>query len=133
MEKSVLVKGLNYSVNPSKLNYGDCVINFELLFSGIVRNGNLEPHNLDIVKGKLKDIALSSFEEHNLKPDRFSNLNKEEWDCLRLLSDNKDIVVQKSDKGNAIVILNKTDYCNRVRELLDDTSKFKLINFETFS
>ena len=67
-----------------------------------------------------------AFEKHNLDPDKFSNLNEEERLCLRRLSTNKNIVIQKSDKGNAVVILNKSDYCDRVRTLLSDTSKFKV-------
>ena len=126
LEKSILIKGLNYPINPGKLIYGDFCINFELLFSDISRNGNLDHSNLDLVKNKLKDIASSSFEKHNLDPDKFSNLNEEERLCLRRLSTNKDIVIQKSDKGNAVVILNKSDYCDRVRTLLSDTSKFKV-------
>ena len=126
LEKSILVKGVNYSVNPGKLLYGDYCLNFELLFSDISRNAKLTPHNLDIVKSKLKDVSISSFEGHNLNPDKFSNLNEEERDCLRHLSDNKDLVIQKSDKGNAVVILNKTDYCDRVRTILNDTSKFQI-------
>ena len=33
---------------------------------------------------------------------------------------NKDIVIQKSDKGNSVVIINKTDYLNKIENLLND-------------
>ena len=81
---------------------------------------------MDTFKTKFKDIALSSYREHNYSPHKYSNLNKEESDCLKNLSQNKDIVIQKSDKGNAVVILNKNDYVGRVKELLSDTSKFRV-------
>ena len=63
-----------------------------------------------------------------MNPDRFSNVTKDELACLKKLSLNKNIVIQKSDKGNAIVILDKDDYTNRVKELLSDNSKFLRAN-----
>ena len=33
------------------------------------------------------------------------------------------------DKGNGIVILNKTDYINKMNEILEDKSKFKKLYF----
>ena len=35
------------------------------------------------------------------------------------------MVIQKADKQNAIVILNKNDYISRLNWILDDTSNFK--------
>ena len=127
-EKAVLVKGLNFSINPGKLNYGDYCANFELLFVDIKNNAHLSHHNLDVVKTQLKEVALSSYNEHNRSPGKYSNLTKEESDCLRNLSNNKELVIQKSDKGNAIVILNRIDYVDRVKELLLDSTKFQVTN-----
>ena len=36
-----------------------------------------------------------------------------------------DLVIQKADKGNGIVILDKNDYILRLTRILDITSKFK--------
>ena len=105
IEKAVLVKGLNYSINPGKLNYGDYCINFELLFRDIKNNANLSAYNLDQVKSKLKEAALSSYNEHNKSPNKYSNLSKEEFHALSILSKNETLIIQKSDRGNAIVIL----------------------------
>ena len=38
------------------------------------------------------------------------------------------MVIQKSDKGNSIVILNKSDYKDKVKDNLSDTSKFQPVN-----
>ena len=40
------------------------------------------------------------------------------------------MVIQRPDKGNTIVILNKNDYKSRVNRILDDTSKFKRLHLE---
>ena len=127
-EKVVLIKGLKFSINPGLLNYGDYCASFELLFRDIKKNANLSLHNLDVVKTKLKDVALSSFEDHNKLPNRYSNLSKKEFEVLKNLSKNANLVIQKSDKGNAVVILNREDYIERINELLSDTSKFNVAN-----
>ena len=46
--------------------------------------------------------------------------------ALKGLSANNDLIVQKSDKGNSAVLLNRNDYINRLNEMLSDSSKFRL-------
>ena len=41
------------------------------------------------------------------------------------LSNDKNIVIIKSDKGNGIVLLDKPDYINKIEHLFSDTSKQK--------
>ena len=51
------------------------------------------------------------------------NVTMEELDTLESLRSNKNIIIQKSDKGNSIVILNKTDYISKMEGLLADETK----------
>ena len=37
----------------------------------------------------------------------------------------KEIIIQKADKGNAVVILNKSDYIKRMTEMLSNVDKSK--------
>ena len=46
----------------------------------------------------------------------------------RILSSHKDTIIQKADKGNSIVILNKTDYTKRMTEMLLDIYKLKKLD-----
>ena len=39
-------------------------------------------------------------------------------------------MIQKADKGNSTVILNKYDYIKRMNEMLLDIDKFKKLNFK---
>ena len=48
--------------------------------------------------------------------------------ALKGLSANKDLIIQKSDKGNSVVLLNRNDYIKRLNEMLSDSSKFKKLN-----
>ena len=98
MEKSLLQKGLNFSTPPKKLNHADYLVNFELFYRDIRNLQALSTEDLDLLKIKNKDIALSSFRTYNNNVSH--HLSKEESDALKYLSQNKQIVIQKSNKGN---------------------------------
>ena len=51
------------------------------------------------------------------------NISKEEYLALKGFSSNKDIILQKMDKGNSVLLVNKADYIKRMK----DVSKFKEI------
>ena len=53
------------------------------------------------------------------------NLPDAEKKSLKNLIENKDLVVEKADKGNTIVILNKNDYILRFNRILEDTLNLK--------
>ena len=46
------------------------------------------------------------------------------------LSKNKDIVIQKSDKGNSVVIVDKETYIKRMENLLSDERKFERVTLK---
>ena len=43
---------------------------------------------------------------------------------------NKDIVIQKADKANNIIKLNRSDYILKLSNILEGTSKFKRVDIE---
>ena len=63
--KSLLVKGLSFSLPPKKLSYSDYLVNFELFYRSIDSLNILSGENLDYVKTKIKDLALTSFCNYN--------------------------------------------------------------------
>ena len=79
-------------------------------------------------KTEIKKEAYSSFDNYNFWTEL--NINKEEYLALKGLSSNKNIILQKADKGNSVVLVNKADYIKRMKELLPDVSKFKEITVE---
>ena len=58
------------------------------------------------------------------------NLSKEEHLALKDLIKNRDLVIQKADKGNIVVILNKNDYISRMKVILNDSSKFQKLSID---
>ena len=66
---------------------------------------------------------------HNKKDHRFENFSEEEYQAFLSLRRNKDIITQKADKGNTVVLLDKSSYIKKMEELLADTSKFVKVEF----
>ena len=61
VEKSLLCKGLNFSVKPKSIEYSEFLLPFALLFRD-VKQKNLCNEDLSLIKAGLLDTALSSYE-----------------------------------------------------------------------
>ena len=49
---------------------------------------------------------------------------------LKDLIKNRDLVIQKADKGNTVVILNKNDYLPKMKVILRDSFKFQKLSID---
>ena len=88
----------------------------------------IEDHELEKDKTEIKKETYSSFDNYSFWNE--PNISKKTFLALKGLSSNKDIILQKVDKGNSVVSVNKADYTKRMKELLLDVSKFKEITVE---
>ena len=127
-EKRLLAKGLNFSLPPKHLDYTDYLVNFELFYRNIRNLGILSNEDLHFVKTRTKEAALSFYRNYNNNVPQ--HLSKEEFLALQNLLKNKNIFIQKSDKGNSVVVLDKADYLDKIDNLLNDTRKFEKINLK---
>ena len=77
------------------------LVDYELFFRDTL---SLETSHLDceLLGSRLKNLAFLSFKTYNSsrKPN---NLTPEEFESLLKLSKNKNVVIQKSDKGNSLI------------------------------
>ena len=105
IEEKLLAKELNFCIPYKKLKYANSFTHFELFYRDIYNLEILSNEDLDFVKTKTKKTTLLSFKQYNKNPQQ--NLSKEELSALTNLSKNKDIVIQKSDKGHSVVIVGK--------------------------
>ena len=128
IEKSLLCKGLNFALPPKKLKFENYLLPFELLFRNIC-DENQRNESILHLKSKIKDVGLSSFRLYNKKDHGFENLSEEQYQAFLSLSKNNDIIIQKADKGNTVVLLDKSSYIKKMEELLADTSKFVKVEF----
>ena len=127
-EKSLLSKGLNLSIPPKKLNYADFLHPFEQAYYHL-RADNLSPDESDPISAIMKAAACDCLQTYD--PKLVQNLPDGEIEALKSLLADESIIIQKSDKGNSVVILNKADYVERMRELLADTSKFRKLEINS--
>ena len=118
--KPLLSKGLNFAIPPKDINYADFMLTFELLYRDI---DSIEVSNLDneFIKSRSRNSAFSSSKGIGKTFDK--NLPKEEFDALKILLKNNDIIVQKTDKGSTFVILNRKDYVFKMKSILNDKVK----------
>ena len=79
-------------------------------------------------KTKLKDIALSSSKLFSDNCKFENNLSAEKINLLKALMRNKDIIIQKADKGNTVVITDKDKYIEGVKRAISDSNKFVQLN-----
>ena len=59
-----------------------------------------------------------------------NNFPKAEFDPLKSLIRNKELIIQKADKDNTMVFLNRKDYIPKMKLTLADSSKFKKIQID---
>ena len=85
--------------------------------------------DLDFVKVKTKEAALSFYRYYNNNVPN-NNLSKEVFIALQNLSKNKNLIIQKSDKGNSVVIVDREDYIKKMNDILNDKKKFWKINMK---
>ena len=122
-ETIVLSKGLSFAIPRKTIEYSELLVPFEMLFRDI---NSLKVINLnkECFKSNLRDNTYTSFKQVSKISEK--NLSKEEVKALNNLVKNKDIVIQKADKGNNIVILNSS-YISKLSKILEK-SKFKRVN-----
>ena len=89
----------------------------------------MEDNILERIKVDLKKICFSSLDRYKFE----NKINLTKGHFLQVLSDlssREDIIIQKADKGNSVVILNKSDYFKILKEILSDIDKFKKLNIK---
>ena len=149
-ELHVLEKGLSFN-RFSRIIRSDVISNVEHLFyqsSGIQREQinfqkwdedpdsssnkeirSLEPRQLSLA-ADLKAATEKFFNQAQLSfKTRNKNFNEyHEVQLLINLSKDPSIVITRPDKGKGVVMMNRTDYDQKPEEILNDTSKFKLLD-----
>ena len=127
-EVSLLLKSLNFFLPPQKLDFGNHLLSFQLLYRDVINN---EKKNDDALIMMLiyKDVGLSSFRLYNKKDHRSENLTEDEYEAFLDLKSNRNKIIQKAHKGNSVVVTDRLKDVRKIAELLSDHSKFVKIEF----
>jgi len=86
------------------------------------------PPEIDLLETSLKN-TINQLPNKNKITD---NLTIKERKALKQLKNNDSIVIKKADKGSAIVIQNKTDYCQEAERQLNNKQHYKPISAPIF-
>ena len=126
LKRAYWVRALFFSVKPQSIEYSEFLLPFELLFR-YLKQEILCNEDLPLIKARLLDTALSSFQSFSSDQSPSENSTASKSKVLRHLSKNKNIFILKADMGNTIVILDKIFYISVIEEILNDhTKRFNL-------
>ena len=133
-EKSLLGKGLKFALPPRKLTLEHHLYTFEKLFESLQHHtiNDRVSENGESFKDKLRHLAKSAFSKFQ-KSRPTAVLSDEESKALISLSKDKSIVICRPDKGNGVVLMDKSNYQSRINLILEDTSKFQKLDSDTNS
>ena len=114
VQERLLAQGPNFAIVPREPPIVDCPTEVEKVYQ------KLEQGVADELKGRIKTILKKA------KTPR-QNISKEECKAIGELKRDNNRLVLTADKGVALVIMDKTDYVQKARELLDQPT-YRTIN-----
>ena len=83
----------------------------------------MKSENCDFLKNKLKDICFSTLKSYSFEKLK-KKLSQAEFLDLKNLIEHKDLVNEKADKANTVVIANRTKYLEVIKSHFLDSRKF---------
>ena len=125
-------KGLKYGIKNKRIDTTEILVRFEQLAKSLDKeltatNQDNRFTQLDNKNACLKIIQSMATEFIELSKEARDNLTDAEHKALENLAKDDTIIISKADKGNAVVIQNKSDYLDKVHKILQTEGKFKLL------
>ena len=71
---------------------------------------------------------MTSFRNYNANIPQY--LSNEEFEALKNRSANCNLIIQKADKGNSVVLVDKDVYIRHIEKILDDARKFEKVKIK---
>ena len=103
----LLLKGLNFSLSLQKVKFENHLLPFQLLYSDAINDERKDDDALMHLKSNIKDVGLSYFRLDKKKTHHFENLTEEEYEAFFNRKRNRNIIIQKADKGHSIVVIDR--------------------------
>ena len=114
-------QGLSFCLLPSSVKPEEILTDFKVvLYAQLVHHKPLYKDQL--IKSRFSDLA----HDYCGSPIDLGDflMTKECFKVINSLRTNEKILITKPEKGAGVVILNKTDYDDKGKTILDDTTKF---------
>ena len=119
----VLSHGLNFGLPPRYWCKEEIFAEFESLWAQLLRHSASSVEQRTALKARLADLAYLNCD--NTIDSRDFTMHKKCFRAINSLRKNDHIIITKPDKGSSVVLLNKSDYVDKINEILDDQSTFK--------
>ena len=116
-ETQVLSYGLKHSVTPKRIPTESIVSSVEAVLS---RQRELSESAKDNIRSRIASTIQSAS-----LPD--SNLTKDERQALKRLKTDENIVILPADKGRVTVVMDKTDYYDKMDALVNDKQTYQVL------
>ena len=123
-ESFVLSHGLNFGLPPRYLCKEEIFAEFKYLWAQLLHHSASSLEQRTALKARLADLAHlycdSTIDSHDF------TMHKQCFrEIYRLRKNDNIIVITPDDKGSGVVLLNKSDYVDKMNKILDDQSKFE--------
>ena len=126
-KRIVLARGLRFCLPPKDVDKYEVKCSFELLYRDLVKlNLPITSKNQDRLRSQLKNISYGYIYSYDFSKQK-NILSKDEWAALSDLRRDDSIIITRPDKGNGVVIVSRLDYLNKMKKLISDGTKFKLL------
>ena len=133
-EAEVLSLGPSFALPNSKAKFVEHYLAFEKTLQSLKQTKISPESNLswDDISHSISGIAHTSFTEHSNSKHIFPKLKPSQYQALKDLQSDDTITISRPDKGKGIVIMDKTEYIEKVNLILNDPSKFKALEDDPF-
>ena len=122
-ESFVLSHGLNFGLPSRYLCKEEIFAEFESLWAQLLHHSASSVEQRTALKARLANLA-HLYSDSTIDSRDFT-MHKECFRAINRLQRNDDIIVTKPDKGSGVVLLNKSDYVDKMNKILDNQSKFR--------
>ena len=129
-DKEVLSLGLSFALPKFKPDFVTHYLNFEKL-ACLVKHKLKSDRVNDALQG-IKSIANDTFHDFFQHKYSFPKLPLKLYESLKNLKSDKSIFITRPDKGRGTVILDRSEYIEKVESILNDNTKFKEIFEDPF-
>ena len=127
-ENNVLYLGLNHHILPKRINDADVKVEVEKLMKSVVSDvGSLNYDTKEEIKSEVQSFLKNSRRICSAKS------NQSFHRTIKKLADDDAIAVCKFDKGNGVVIMDRSDYEKKCYDVLSDSSKFEKLDFSNIT
>ena len=125
-QKEALSLGPKFAFFPTQINYNNFFMAVEKLYNQITECDMYQrtQDSVNIFRSNMKSLAFKTY--YSFKP-RPCPYQKELVLALKELKKDNSIIITKPDKGNGTVIVDKSDYIDKMNNILDDPINFKKI------